>query len=98
MDSGFKCAHYRTFYRLEVNFDHFLNSCYLDTCTRSRHNIVIVKHMCLKADLGLGWEDCQHAMTDESPGTVAGCALETDVCHWMFKTKSTWFKVNKIPL
>ena len=38
-------------------------------------------------DLGLAGEDCQHAVTDESPCTVTGCALGTDVCHWMFKTK-----------
>ena len=29
---------------------------------------------------------------------VAGCDLGTDVWHWMFKQKSSWFKVNKIPL
>ena len=38
-------------------------------------------------DLGLAAEDCQHAVTDESLCTVTGCALGTDVCHWMFKTK-----------
>ena len=38
-------------------------------------------------DLGLAGEDCQHAVTDESLCPVTGCALGTDVCHWMFKTK-----------
>ena len=37
-------------------------------------------------DLSLA-EDCQHAVTDEALCTVTGCALGTDVCHWMFKTK-----------
>ena len=41
----------------------------------------------LKVDLGLAGEDCQHAVTNESLCTMTGCALETDVCHWMFKTK-----------
>ena len=52
----------------------------------------------LKINLGLGWEDCQHIMVDEFLCMVTGCALVTDVCHWMFKQKSTWFKVNKSPL
>ena len=38
-------------------------------------------------DLSLAGKDCQHAVTDESLCTVAGCALGTNVCHWMFKTK-----------
>ena len=38
-------------------------------------------------DLSLAGEDCQHAVTDEALCTVTGCALGTDVCHWMFKTK-----------
>ena len=38
-------------------------------------------------DLGLAGKDCQHAVTDKSLSTVSGCALGTDVCHWMFKTK-----------
>ena len=29
---------------------------------------------------------------------VAGCALGTGVCHWMFIKGLTWFKVNKIIL
>ena len=41
----------------------------------------------LKVDLSPAGEDCQHAVTDESLCTVTGCALGTDVCHWMFKTK-----------
>ena len=49
-------------------------------------------------NFGLGREDCQQAVTDEFLCIVAGCVLGTDVCHWMFKTKSTWFKVKKIPL
>ena len=52
----------------------------------------------LKGNFGLGQEDCQQAVTDDFLCIVAGCALQTDVCHWMFKTKSTWFKVKKIPL
>ena len=31
---------------------------------------------------------------DEFVCTVAGCALGADACHWMFKTKSIWFRVN----
>ena len=38
-------------------------------------------------DLGLAGKDCQHAVTNESLCTLTGCALGTDVCHWMFKTK-----------
>ena len=45
-----------------------------------------------KVDLGLAREDCQHAVTDESLCTVTGCALGTDVCHWMFKTKVNMVK------
>ena len=52
----------------------------------------------LKTSLGLGREDCQHTVIDEFLCMVADCALGTDVYHWMFKQKSTWFKVNKIPL
>ena len=48
-------------------------------------------------NLGLGWEDCQHAEIDEFLCMVTGCALETDVCHCIFNKKLTWFKVNKIP-
>ena len=44
----------------------------------------------LKANLGLGREDCQHAVIDEFLCMVTGCALETDLCHWMF------FKVNMV--
>ena len=35
----------------------------------------------LKVDLSLAGEDCQHGVTDESPCTVTGCALETDVAY-----------------
>ena len=52
----------------------------------------------LKVNLSLGQEDCQHAVIGEFLCMVTGCALGTDVCHWMFHKKSTWFKVNKIPL
>ena len=38
-------------------------------------------------DLSLAGEDCQHAVTDVALCTVTGCALGTDVCHWMFKKK-----------
>ena len=38
-------------------------------------------------DLSLAGEDCQRAVTDEALCTVTGCALGTDVCYWMFKTK-----------
>ena len=34
-----------------------------------------------------GREDCHHAVTDEALCTLTGCALGTDVCHWMFKIK-----------
>ena len=49
-------------------------------------------------EFGLGWEDCQQALTDEFLCILVGCVLETDVCYWIFKTQSTWFKVKKIPL
>ena len=49
-----------------------------------RHqNDITVAHY-LKANLGLGQEDYQHAVRDEFLSMVAGCALGTDVCHWMF--------------
>ena len=51
-----------------------------------------------KEEFILGWQDCQLAVTDEFLCIVAGCVLGIDVCHWMFKTKSTWFKINKTPL
>ena len=54
--------------------------------------------MHLKGHRGLAGPDCQHIMIDEFLCMVSGFALETDVCHWMFKTKSTWFKGKKIPL
>ena len=41
----------------------------------------------LKVELSLAGEDCQHAVTDEALCMVTGCAVGTDVCHWMFKTK-----------
>ena len=47
----------------------------------------------LKGKFGLGWEDCQQAVKDEILCIVAGSVLGTNACHWMFKTKSTWFKV-----
>ena len=40
-------------------------------------------------NLGLDREDCQHPVIDEFLCVVATCALRTDVCHWMFTTKST---------
>ena len=52
----------------------------------------------LKVNLGLGREDCQQAVIDEFLCMVTCCALRTDVCHWMFTKKPTWFKVNKICL
>ena len=47
----------------------------------------IFKMFHLKVDLSLAGEDCQHAVTDVALCTVTGCALGTDVCHWMLKTK-----------
>ena len=38
----------------------------------------------LKTNLGLGREDCQQAVIDDFLCMVAGCALGTDVYHWMF--------------
>ena len=52
----------------------------------------------LKGNFDLCREDCQQAVTDEFLCMVVGCVLGTDVCHWMFKTKSAWCKVKKIPL
>ena len=43
--------------------------------------------MTLKTHRGLAGPDCQHVVTDEFLFMVFGCALETDVCHLMFKTK-----------
>ena len=43
----------------------------------------------VKTNLGLDLEDCQHAVTDEFLCMKAGCALGTDVCQWMFRTKPT---------
>ena len=37
-----------------------------------------------KANLGLGRENCQHAVIDEFLCLVSGCALGTDISHWMF--------------
>ena len=41
----------------------------------------------LKTHPFLAGPDCQHGVIDEFLCMVSGCALETDVCHWMFKTK-----------
>ena len=41
----------------------------------------------LKTHCGLAGPDCQHVVIDEFLCMVSGCALETDVCQWMFKTK-----------
>ena len=41
----------------------------------------------LKTHRGLAGPDCQHIVIDEFLCMVSGCALETDACHWMFKTK-----------
>ena len=50
-------------------------------------------------DLSLAREDCQHAVTDEALCTVTGgCALGTDVCHWMFKTKVNMVQRPKLIL
>ena len=52
-----------------------------------------------KPNLGLGRENHSHrqAVIDEFLCMMAGCAFGTDVSHWVFKQKSVWFKVNKIP-
>ena len=52
----------------------------------------------LKGHLGLPWENYQHAVIDECLCIVAGCALGTNVCHWMLKKRSTCFTVNKMAL
>ena len=36
------------------------------------------------------------AQNNAFPCMLAGCALGIDVCYWMFKKGSTWFKVNKM--
>ena len=38
----------------------------------------------LRGNFGQGREDCQHLVIDEFLCMVTGCALGTDVCHWMF--------------
>ena len=50
----------------------------------SWHLVVIT----LKSHRGLAGPDCQHIVIDEFLWMVSGCALETDECHWMFKTKA----------
>ena len=52
----------------------------------------------LKGHLCLSWKDYPHAVTDEFLYLVAGCGLMTDVCHLMFKKRSTWFKVKSVSL
>ena len=52
----------------------------------------------LKVNFGLGRGGYQHAVIDEFLCAAAVFSLGTDVCDWMFKQKSAWFKVNKIPL
>ena len=37
----------------------------------------------LNVILDPGREDCQHRVIDELLCMVAGCALGTDVCHWL---------------
>ena len=46
----------------------------------------------LKSQRGLAGPDCQHIVIDEFQWMVSDCALETDVCHWMFKTKANMFQ------
>ena len=65
---------------------------------KTKHDFLDMSSLALKGNFGLGREDCQQAVTYEFLYIVAGCVLGTDVSHWMFKTKSTWFKVKKIPL
>ena len=48
--------------------------------------ITLKSHQCLAGP------DCQHIVIDEFLWMVSGCALETDVCHWMFKTKANMFQ------
>ena len=46
---------------------------------------------------GASWSfQVRHTVIDEYLCTVAGCALGTDVCHWMFLKRLTWFKVNNM--
>ena len=51
----------------------------------------------LKAYLGLDREDCQPDVTDEFLCMVVGCALGTDVCHWMFKTSQHGSRSTRFP-
>ena len=51
----------------------------------------------LKRNFGLGREDCQQAVTDEFLCIVAGCALGTDVCHWMFETSQHGSRSRSFP-
>ena len=58
------------------------------------HKYSIILHVTrdfvgLKGHLGLPWEDDQHAVIDEFLRMVAGCALGTDVYHWIFRKRST---------
>ena len=59
--------------------------------------IPILAMILLKANLGLGWEDCQQAVIDEFLFMVAGCALETNVCHWMLKKSQHGSMSTKFP-
>ena len=56
--------------------------------------------MALKGDSwsGAGSPVNYHSVIGEFLCMVAGCALGTYVWQCMFFKKSTWFKVNKVPL
>ena len=45
---------------------------------------VELEHLCF---LHKGLWFNHHVMIDKLLSMVSGCALETDVCRWMFKTK-----------
>ena len=49
-------------------------------------NTLSNKHCC--ANVGLGQEDCPHAVIDEFLCMVTGCALGTDASHLIFFFKS----------
>ena len=55
--------------------------------TEKGYPFSVCDEICLKGHRGLASPDCQHVVIDEFLCMVSCFALETDVCHWMFKTK-----------
>ena len=65
-------------------------------CTAQK-KAIIHQVTTLKGHRGLAGPDCQHVVIDEFLCMVSRCALETYVCHWIFKQKSTWSRSRRSP-